>query len=246
MNIWRSRTKQGKNCEKLFGKKSKNQLVFVFRMKNVLIVFHFRQLDSESKEATAALQVIHISITDVGKACLAAREIFGRCRALYAQLASTVPEGQYYRFSDHWNWTTQRLVSLIALVVYLEAGFLVSRDTCAEILGLKSQQSDGFHLELEGYLMGLLQMVNELSRFAINSVTLGDYSRVLSLQRFVADLNSGFRLLNLKNDGLRKRFDSLKYDVKKIEEIVYDLSIRGLLKPNEETGEAASVSMKED
>lgn len=89
-------------------------------------------------------------------------------------------------------------------------------------------------------------MTNELSRFAINSVTLGDYSRVLSLQRFVADLNSGFRLLNLKNDGLRKRFDSLKYDVKKIEEIVYDLSIRGLLKPAGEAADAANVSMKED
>lgn len=38
----------------------------------------------------------------------------------------------------------------------------------------------------------------------------------------------GFRLLNLKNDSLRKRFDALKYDVKKIEEVVYDLSIRGL------------------
>ena len=38
-----------------------------------------------------------------------------------------------------------------------------------------------------------------------------------------------FRLLNLKNDHLRKRFDALKYDVKKIEEVVYDLSIRGLL-----------------
>jgi predicted translin family RNA/ssDNA-binding protein len=130
-------------------------------------------------------------------------------------------------------------------VVYLEAGFLVSRDTCAEILGLDSKQSnDGFHLDLETYLMGVLQMVNELSRFAINSVTLGDYSRVLSLQRFVADVNSGFRLLNLKNDALRKRFDSLKYDVKKIEEIVYDLSIRGLLKTAE--GDAGNVAMKED
>lgn len=41
-------------------------------------------------------------------------------------------------------------------------------------------------------------------------------------------LIGGFRLLNLKNDSLRKRFDALKYDVKKIEEVVYDLSIRGL------------------
>ena len=42
---------------------------------------------------------------------------------------------------------------------------------------------------------------------------------------------TGFRLLNLKNDGLRKKFDSLKYDMKKVEEVVYDLSIRGLNKP---------------
>lgn len=35
-------------------------------------------------------------------------------------------------------------------------------------------------------------------------------------------------MLNLKNDSLRKRFDALKYDVKKIEEVVYDLSLRGL------------------
>jgi len=28
---------------------------------------------------------------------------------------------------------------------------------------------------------------------------------------------------------LRKRFDALKYDVKKIEEVVYDLCIRGLI-----------------
>lgn len=98
------------------------------------------------------------------------------------------------------------------------------------------------------YLMGVLQMVSDLSRFAINSVTLGDYNRVRSLQAFVGNINSGYRLLNLKNDSLRKRFDSLKYDVKKIEEIVYDLTIRGLLqKPAEMESIAENVtSMKED
>ena len=39
------------------------------------------------------------------------------------------------------------------------------------------------------------------------------------------------RLLNLKNDTLRKKFDGIKYDLKKVEEVVYDLSIRGLNKP---------------
>ena len=41
----------------------------------------------------------------------------------------------------------------------------------------------------------------------------------------------GPRQLNLKNDNLRKKFDGIKYDLKKVEEVVYDLSIRGLNKP---------------
>lgn len=71
------------------------------------------------------------------------------------------------------------------------------------------------------------------ARFAVNSVTNGDYERPMQISNFVAELNAGFRLLNLKNDSLRKRFDALKYDVKKIEEVVYDLSIRGL-KPGQQ------------
>lgn len=139
-----------------------------------------------------------------------------------------IPIGQYYRYCDHWQYLTQRIVFLISLTVYLEAGFLVSRETVAEILGLKVNQNEGFHLDIEDYLLGILQLASELSRFAINSVTLGDYDRPILISKFVANLNAGFRLLNLKNDGLRKRFDALKYDVKKIEEVVYDVSIRGL------------------
>ena len=70
------------------------------------------------------------------------------------------------------------------------------------------------------------------SRLAVNSVILGDYQRPFDISTFVSDLNAGFRLLNLKNDALRKKFDSLKYDVKKIEEVVYDISIRGLRPPH--------------
>lgn len=86
-------------------------------------------------------------------------------------------------------------------------------------------------MDIEDYLIGVLQLASELSRFATNSVTLGDFERPMQISRFVADLSAGFRLLNLKNDGLRKRFDGLKYDIKKIEEIVYDMSIRGLRPP---------------
>lgn len=70
-------------------------------------------------------------------------------------------------------------------------------------------------------------------------MTLGDYEAPLRISVFVKDIFAGFSMvtllkafiagfdlpssrnlikLNLKNDTLRRRFDSLKYDLKKIEE----------------------------
>jgi hypothetical protein len=51
------------------------------------------------------------------------------------------------------------------------------------------------------------------ARLARNSVTLGDYERPLLINRFVKDLHAGFQILNLKNDGLRRRSDGIKYRV---------------------------------
>lgn len=46
----------------------------------------------------------------------------------------------------------------------------------------------------------------------------------------------------MKNDTLRKKFDGIKYDLKKVEEVVYDLSIRGLNKTNTATEEKKDES----
>lgn len=74
------------------------------------------------------------------------------------------------------------------------------------------------------------------SRLAVNAVTLGNFEAPIQISIFVKDLFAGFSMvslkcisdvslheidgvqLNLKNDTLRRRFDSLKYDLKKIEE----------------------------
>ena len=49
------------------------------------------------------------------------------------------------------------------------------------------------------------------------------------IAKFVKNIDSQFRLLNLKNDSLRKRFDALKYDLQKCDQVVYDLTIRGMV-----------------
>lgn len=189
-----------------------------------------KDIEQTAREILTTLQKIHHEggIQEIPASCQRARTLFGSIKEGYKKLAEKIPADQYYRYHDHWRFVTQRAAFLASLTIYLESGELASRDTVAEMMGVQIQRDAGFHLDLEDYLMGLLQLSSEMSRFAVNSVTCGDYLRPLQISRFVAELNAGFRLLNLKNDSLRKRFDALKYDVKKIEEVVYDLTIRGL------------------
>uniref|UniRef100_A0A7M4DZ23 Translin n=1 Tax=Crocodylus porosus TaxID=8502 RepID=A0A7M4DZ23_CROPO len=211
-------------------------------------------LEQTAREILTLLQGVHqgAGFQDIPKKCQKAREHFGAVKTQLASLKTKFPADQYYRFHEHWRFVLQRLVFLAAFVIYLETETLVTREAVAEILGIEADREKGFHLDIEDYLSGILTFASELgrcygsiahfsccriiwSRLAVNSVTAGDYSRPLRISTFINELDSGFRLLNLKNDSLRKRYDGLKYDVKKIEEVVYDLSIRGL---NKETSGA--------
>ncbi|XP_059823640.1 translin [Hypanus sabinus] len=195
-------------------------------------------LEQTAREILTLLQTVHqmSGFKEMPNKCQKAREHFDTVKTHLAELKAKFPADQYYRFNEHWRFVLQRLIFLAAFVVYLESETLVTREGVAEILGIEVHRDKGFHLDIEDYLSGLLILANELSRLALNSVTAGDYSRPLRISSFINELDSGFRLLNLKNDSLRKRYDGLKYDVKKIEEVVYDLSIRGLGKGDEPSG----------
>ncbi|CAH2084023.1 unnamed protein product [Euphydryas editha] len=197
-----------------------------------------KEVDQISRKVTTVLQIIHHNEAEIGAACLQARELFEKANEGYGKLKEAVPPTDYYKYQDHWRFMTQRYCFLISLTIWLEKGILASHETVAAVLGISAvEEKEGFHLDIEDYLVGLLLLCSELSRLAVNAVTRGDYEKPLQISKFVMELNAGFRLLNLKNDHLRKRFDALKYDVKKIEEVVYDLSIRGLL-PKAQVAEA--------
>ncbi|KAK5018523.1 Translin-1, partial [Cryomyces antarcticus] len=110
-------------------------------------------------------------------------------------------------------------------------GRLLTIEEVGEIMKVpvNLKDRDAFHLTIEEYLQSLISLVDELARLARNSVTLGDYSRPLQISQFIKDLHAGFQILNLKNDSLRKRSDGIKYRVKEVEDVVYDLSLRNLV-----------------
>ncbi|KAK9290942.1 hypothetical protein L1049_009122 [Liquidambar formosana] len=148
-------------------------------------------------------------------------------KELYSQLVEVLREcqGHYYRYHGDWRSETQTVVSLLAFMHWLETGILLMHNEAEEKLGLNTSE---FGLDIEDYLIGVCFMSNELPRYVVNQVTAGDYDCPRKVLKFLTDLHAAFRMLNLRNDFLRKKFDGMKYDLRRVEEVYYDVKIRGL------------------
>ena len=171
-----------------------------------------QELEQTAREMTALLRLVYRrdGIHSIPSICEKARRLYPTIKEHYAALTAKVPKDQYYRFNDHWRFVTQRMAFVAALLVYLETEQLATQQMVAEAIGVDLNKEDGFILDLEDYLAGLLTLSQELSRFVVGGVSAGDYLRPFRVAQFLSELSSGFRLLNLKNDNLRKRFDSLR------------------------------------
>ncbi|KAF4156215.1 hypothetical protein CNMCM6936_008978 [Aspergillus lentulus] len=157
-----------------------------------------------------------------------------------ARLKTVADKHPFYKYNGVWTRELQNLVTSIELCAWLggleefkgtgSSSFLTIEEVGKFLnVPVNLKEQDAFHLTIEEYLLALIGMVEELSRLAVNSVTLGDYNRPVQIGKFIKDLFAGFQLLNLKNDILRKRSDGIKYSVKKVEDVVYDLSLRNLI-----------------
>ncbi|CAL1713075.1 unnamed protein product [Somion occarium] len=187
------------------------------------------EFDKKTRTMTGLLNKIHSTPTAQLPLLLdSVQPILESCKETTGAIANLVPANQFWRWKEMWSISLRNAVFSATLIEYLRSGTLLTLPQVSDILGIQPEWQDKFTLAAEDYLHGLISLVNELSRLAVNSVTLGNYEEPLRISAFVKDLFAGFTMLNLKNDALRRRYDSLKYDIKKIEEVVYDISLRKL------------------
>lgn len=76
------------------------------------------------------------------------------------------------------------------------------------------------------YLMGLADLTGELARVAVACAIRGNYEKVGHLKDFVAEIWGEMLKFDFRNSALRRKFDSIKYNLKKIEDIRYDIKMR--------------------
>lgn len=89
---------------------------------------------------------------------------------------------------------------------------------------------------VDEYLGGILDFTGELNRVAIAKATNRDTEAVQKARDVVEALQGQFLRLDLRNGSLRKKYDALKYTMKKLENTLYELSLisNGLLNKPED------------
>ncbi len=79
-----------------------------------------------------------------------------------------------------------------------------------------------FAIPVESYLLGLCDLTGEMGRLAVLSATRNDYKLVERIAKAVEEIHDFFIRLNLRNSELRKKSDAIKWNLKKLEDIMYD------------------------
>ncbi|CUS14101.1 unnamed protein product [Tuber aestivum] len=218
---------------------------------------HHHPLDKQSRlwvvlnyaQSLTGAKVIELTTT--------ADEGFKRLRDCIQGLVNIVKDYPYYKYNGIWSRDIQNVAFLVLFRGWLQRSYapgnaensLLTIEEVGSVLGIpvNSKTEDKFHLTIEEYLHAVLGLVEELTRLTTNAVTQHDFLRPQMINRFIKDIHSSFQVLNLKNDSLRRRGDGLKYNVKKVEEVNYDLILRNLIPRGvDEEGTEKMEDVKED
>eukprot|EP00455_Lapot_gusevi_P017052 TRINITY_DN1898_c0_g1_i1.p1 TRINITY_DN1898_c0_g1~~TRINITY_DN1898_c0_g1_i1.p1 ORF type:complete len:245 (+),score=83.79 TRINITY_DN1898_c0_g1_i1:70-804(+) len=162
---------------------------------------------------------------ELDQICAMVTPLFEALKPAWQRVTESIANEPIEKYRYLWKSHTSNLVFAAAFRHWLETHTLITIEQCQQIIGGPD------NIDVEDYLLGVTNLPRELSRLCMNCVTAGNYELPIIISKFVSDLYSAFQMLNLRNDALRKRYDAIKYDVQRIDEVMYDISVRKLVSP---------------
>eukprot|EP00752_Nemacystus_decipiens_P009240 g8253.t1 len=107
----------------------------------------------------------------------------------------------------------ENLIKARAFVHFLQTGRLLPKSA------VEAEVEDG------EYLGAAMRLTAELSRYAITQASILDRSSVLACASLCRGIFGELVQFDLRNGPLRKKFDGVKYDVRKVDDILYELAL---------------------
>jgi len=109
----------------------------------------------------------------------------------------------------------------VAIQEYVEAilfdGFLRSG---------KMMTKKQLNVSTSHYIMGVADLTGELMRKAVIEATKGNYKLVVSIRNLINGIFSELSQFDFRENEIRRKFDSIKYDLKKIEDLILELKLK--------------------
>ena len=117
--------------------------------------------------------------------------------------------------------TLLRATASPAFQEYAEASALYSF-----IRGTKLPTAGELGMSAQDYLCGLSDLTGELARIAVMRASKKDYKTISHIRDLTEEIYGVLIHIDLRNGELRKKADAIKWNLKKIEEIIYDIGIK--------------------
>ncbi len=93
--------------------------------------------------------------------------------------------------------------------------------------GKQIPTADQLEINNETYLGGLSDLTGELVRAAVQMAIDDSFEKLIPIRELIDELYGHLLMFNFRNGNLRKKFDAVKYNLKKIEDLLLDLKLKG-------------------
>ena len=167
--------------------------------------------DSRNVVKTSKLLIYSIHRNELDKA----EELVGQIKKELEELKKHTSAHKELEFAPSLKIAVQEYVEALTFFYFIKEKRLAT--------------SKELGADAESYLLGVCDLTGELVRKAINSAIEKDFKLSVDIKEFVSELYGEMLKFNFRNGQLRKKFDSIKYDLKKLEDLVYDLKTKGLI-----------------
>ncbi|KAJ5069227.1 translin [Anaeramoeba ignava] len=181
-------------------------------------------IEKINKSFQIILSKAHFKNHDKNEIVQKSKEFIPELKQHYKSLFETIPKEYHHKFYDSWKFTCSSTFFNILFLGWIENERVYLFSEIADILGLEiPEKENDLGIDVHIYLLSLFKFCSELARLCVNSVTAGNYEMPWKISLVVSEIYSRFKLLNTNNDVFGKKINSLKFDLKKIEEVVFDV-----------------------
>lgn len=81
----------------------------------------------------------------------------------------------------------------------------------------------------EHYLLGLIDLTGELGRKAVQLAGKDKFKQVVLIKDAVSEIYGELLKFDFRESDIRRKFDAVKYNLRKLEDLVLDLKLKGKL-----------------